>query len=309
MPKIFRRLALQPIQYTKNTLKTLDLPKTVYKGLFFKWTVNHDNGAAPTLAAGMLLDMIKKLSVVINGQDVLVSVPFIHLWFMPYLETSYAPIKSVNNTASTNGLTSYVCAYLSFGLRRAVRPADTLLDARNVSTINIEAEFGELSSQAGDVTVQSATLDIFTEEYANVQPDAEFGRHEMSYISGNLDKTGVISVDLETGGDNQYRRLWIYTRGSNGLIDSTGTLLTNIGVKSRFFYYMNVKADMLRFSNSLEYAINEDTKGLYVVEFPSDGRMTERVDARNLSELVVELTSATTNSTYDIVKEKVIYRT
>ena len=58
--------------------------------------------------------------------------------------------------------------------------------------------------------------------------------------------------------------------------------------------------------NAWEFAQSVQT-GLYVLDFTRDGKLTQRIDARNLSELIVDVNSLVSNGTMEIVKEKAIF--
>jgi hypothetical protein len=243
-----------------------------------------------------LLAIIQKVELVANGQDTIVSVPGFHLYYASKRERGVAPLSTITSTAGRMSL------FLPMALIRAISPQDTLLDARGLSSLTLKVTWG--SDIAGTATASAATLEINTEEYSNVPVDSKFGRHEFGYDIVNLDAAAVKQFKLDVGSNNQYRRLWLYVLdGSDALAN---TEISKIGVKTRSFYYMNENSDVVQASNREDYNLAEDA-GVYVIDFPSGGMMSERLDARALSELILEVTSLVTDGTLYIVKEKVIY--
>jgi hypothetical protein len=293
MPKVFRKLEIESVAWAASTLKTREMPLTVYKGLRFDLNTTH-SGATPSIDE--LLAIIQKVELVANGQDTIVSVPGFHLYYASKRERGVAPLSTITSTAGRMSL------FLPMALIRAISPQDTLLDARGLSSLTLKVTWA--ADIAGTATASAASLEINTEEYSNVPVDSKFGRHEFGYDIVNLDAASVKQFKLDVGSNNQYRRLWLYVLdGSDALAN---TEISKIGVKTRSFYYMNENSDVVQASNREDYNLAEDA-GVYVIDFPSGGMMSERLDARALSELILEVTSLVTDGTLYIVKEKVIY--
>lgn len=302
MPKQPRRLKVESILFSSGALRSRELPKTVYKGLWLKLSITHTNGVGPTITVDSLMNVLSKINVVINGQDQLKSIPFRHIYYRNQYDFSKAPQSSLFTTNSVQG-TSYVWAYLPFAMTRCLNPEDTVLDARKFQSLMLEANWG--TSIGTTVTsLDSGTLEIYTDEYANVAEDFAGGRHEENSVSRNLDATGSRTLELEVGSNNQYRRLWLYTRDNAAALSNSQ--IDNITIKSRAFNYDNINAVALQQFNSWEFAMNVQT-GLYVLDFTRDGKLTQRIDARNLSELIVDVNSLVANGTMDVVKEKAIF--
>jgi hypothetical protein len=305
MPKQPRFLPIEQILFASGSPRSRELPKTVYKGLFLKLTINHTNGASPVITVDSFLNILPKLNLIINGQDQILSVPARH-WFYQqnYDFTRLASGNHVSlfTTVSSTG-NSIVWFYVPISLTRCLNPEDTILDARGFKSLILEANWGSTIG-TGVTTVNSGQLDIFTDEYSNVDENFAGGRHEFNVAARNLDAVAARTLELETKSNNQYRRLFIYTRDSTGALSDSQ--IDNIIVRSRSFNYVNIKADSLQRLNGFDFARDHQT-GLYVVDFTRDGKMTQRVDARELSEFIVEVNSLVSNGTIEVVKEKVIF--
>lgn len=293
MAKINRKLEVESIAFSASAMKTRDLPLTVFKGLRFDLNTVH-SGATPT--DWECLNLINKIELVIGGQDTIISIPFFHLFFQNKRENAVAPFSSHGATASRMSL------YLSHALLRAMAPHDTLLDARRFSSLVLRVHWN--ADILGTAAITSANLEINTDEFSNVAQDAKFARHEFGYDIVNLDAIKSHNFKLDVGSNNQYRRLWLYVQdGSDALAN---TEISKIGIKTRSFYYMNENSDVVQARNNDNYNIASDA-GVYVIDFPSGAQMSERLDARSLSELILEVTSLVADGTLTIVKEKVIY--
>lgn len=304
MPKIPRRIPFEFIDFAANAPRNRELPKTVYKGILCELAITHTNGAAPVITADSMLAVMNKLNLVINGQDHLQSVPLRH-WFYQNNYDFSRPANgshvSLFTTPNVQG-TSRLWFYMPMALTRALQPEDTILDARNFKNLTLEAYWG--SSIGAQATINSGSLSFIADEYGNVDEQFQGARHEFTTSSRNLDKTGAVQIDLETRSNNQYRRLWIYTRDNTGALSDAQ--IDNLIVRSRSFHYDNISALKLQRYNAFEYSRDHQT-GLYVLDFTRDGKMTQRIDARDLSELILEVNSLVPNGTIEVVKEKVIF--
>ena len=305
MPKQPRLLTVENILFASGAPRSRELPKTVYKGLHLKLTINHTNGASPVISADSFLNVLSRIDLVINGQDNLISTSLRHFFYQ--LNYDFSRLAAGNHvslftTASSSG-NSIAWLYLPLGLTRSLNPEDGVLDARNFKSLMLVANWGTAIG-TGVTTLNSGQLDIYPDEYSNVDEAFAAGRHEFNAVSRNLDAVGSRTLELETKSNNQYRRLWIYTRDNAGALSDVQ--INNIIVRSRSFHYVNVPGDVLQRANGLDFARDHQT-GLYVVDFTRDGKMTQRVDARELSELIVEVNSLVSNGTIEVVKEKVIF--
>lgn len=301
--KIPRSLKVQAINWIASTLLTQELPHGVIKGLILKIDLKTTTGAGPALSREQLAGTVTKLDIIANGQDTIISIPGKHLYFMNFQDASKEPNYSIDNTASSSNRVQQLTLYLPFGLTRAAVPEDTLLDARNFSSL-VCAVTWSAAAIGTNHTITSGSLRIETVEYANVDDAQPFARHEIGWSQGNLSATGRLSFNLDYGGNNQYKRLFVLTRDNSGALSNVQ--IDNIGVRSRAFYYLDSPADLIQDKNLLDYAIAVNT-GVYVIDFTTDGKMSQRLDARNLSELVLEVNSLVANGTIEILKEKAIY--
>lgn len=302
---IFRRIEVPAVRYTASTLVTRELPKTLYKGLQLQLEVTHTNaGSGVAITQETLCKLIDKISIVINGQDHIIKLKFYQLFYMIGYLTAITPVSDIFTTTSTQG-TSRISLYLPFALFRAVRPEDTLLDARNASTIDLHVEWGN-SIGAGVTSIDSASLKIYTKEYANAGANIASGVHRFSYVTESLTATGQKDCNLETGEGNQYSRLWLFALNNSGALSDVQ--FDTVGVKSRDTYYTKISADALKKMNCHDYNYAPKT-GVYIIDFTTDGKMIQRLDATNLSELKLELNSLVSNGTVEVVREKVVYAT
>lgn len=306
MPFVPRLGKVEKISYSASTMKSRDLPKRALKALLLKLAVTHTNGAAaPTITWESLAKLLQKIMLTSNGQDTSVNMAFWLLYVLNYYDASVAPPFTPFTTVSAQG-TSLMSLTLPFELTRAVNPKDTIFDARGLSSLVLDAYFGNAIATANEPTINSAELQIDTDEYVGTDPGKPLstGRHEFSQVTETLSGTGSTDLDLETKGMNQYRRLIFATRNSAGSLSNY--IVDNIKIKSGATYYMDIGAKRLQEHNGLQYGV-PPLAGIYMYDFTRDGYMTERLDARGLSDLKIEV-NVTGVGSVDVLKEKVIYR-
>lgn len=305
MPFTPRTGKVEKITYTASAMKPRDIPKRALKGLQLLLLASTTNAAGgATITWESLCKLISKLVLTLNGQDTLINVPFWFLYLLNYYESSKIPNSTIT-TAAGAGSVQRMPLYLPFELTRAISPEDTTFDGRNLSSITLEAYWG--NSVGTNVTsIDTAELDIQTDEYVNVGDKDIVGgaRHEFASISYSITGTGKMSFNIPTQGLNQYRRLWIMARDNNGA--ASDAIFDNLAIRSGAVYYMDTDAGFLKDQNNRAYSISPLT-GAYVYDFTRNGKMTERLDARNLSELVLEVNSLVATGSLDVIFEKAIY--
>jgi hypothetical protein len=297
-----RILEIEKIEFAENTLRTRTLPRSLMRGLILQLDLEVTNGSSASANIFKLCNVIKKISLVINGQDTRISVPFYHLFYSNTYDFGTTPRYSISSAAGSG--TDRVNVVLPFALPRSVLPDDTLLDLRNVSSATLEVTFGA-KTYGTNKTIDNGSLKIYSMEYAQAGEFSPIAIHEMSYTNRAIAAEGEIDIDLDYGGANQYRSLYVYTFNNSGAL--TGGLFSNFKVKSRTFTYIDIDTNILIGNNQIRYNKDNVPTGVYIIDF-TNGRMSERLDARGLNELKFIPTSATTNPTEIlIVKDKAIY--
>ena len=297
-----RRIPIERIDRTAGTMKSRMLPGSVFKGLYLALFINTTEAGTSTQTVREVCQMIDKLEITLDGSDTQVSIPMDFLLDLNTYEFGVSPDSTLVTTGPAQD--QIVHLYLPFALLRAVVPKDTLLDTRKLSSAVINVHWNSGNTMTGVDTVNSGYLLINGAEYTNVARDVIFGRHEFSYSNGGLNKTGKIEFDLEVRGNNQYRRLWVYTYDSAGALSNDE--IDNLLVRDRTFTHFDATEKEVQAMNKVNFNLSSVTTGLYVIDFPTDGMMTERINAMALDELVLEINSEVTDGTFRIVKEKVI---
>lgn len=292
---------IQRIPFTASTLKTQELPISVFRRLQLQLSITHTNGTSAGITAESLLKSISNMRLVRDGNDTQIQSPLWPFFFMNQYDYHIAPQTSFFTTNTTQG-NSTASVVLPFELTRSIAPEDTLLDLRANRKAVLEVNWG--SSIGTNVTsLDSGFLKIYGDELVN-SPAIPRARHEYSFTSQSLTLTGDNDIQLPVKGLNQYRRFWIFMRNSSAALSDSQA--NTFSLKSRSFTWMKKDGTQIKESNNLEYGIAPAT-GVYVIDPTRFGKMSRRLDARDLPELTLTINTPNGTGTVDILFEKAIY--
>lgn len=305
MTMIKRKIPIEQIDYAASALKSRQLPLSVMAGLHLKVSANYDLGAGALTAEEFWRNIISRVEIVLNGQDVLCNLPFEFLLHMNTLEFGVPPLSSVDVTPSST-VSAYGHFYLPFELLNAVVARDTLLDARKMSTAVLNIYWGAPGNITNVTAINSANVELVTKEFANIPPVLNVARHEYSYDTILLDVAGTIRYQMPTRGSNEYRRIWILTIDGSTPGVLSNDEITNIKIAARSFTYYD-KTESQNRADQYKAFGRAALTGVYVVDFTDSGKMSGRINARNMPELTIELVSAVTDGLVAIIAEKAIY--
>lgn len=295
---------IERIDWAPSTFKPRMLPAGVFRGLLLDMVLTTTNGVAAALTNYDLAKAISQITVKLNGQDNLYVFPGYHLSFMNSHDFTIA-CHSTIDTANGAGKTQKISLYLPFALTRAVRSKDAVLDARASNKIT-RAELGidwAAAAIGTDVVITSGYINILGLLYDQAPTPIATFRHEFSHLKDDLGAVGSVDVKIPFGGWNEYRRFFIYTFNNTGALDDS--LITAVQLKSLSYSWQKLSADQIKALNNNTFSLSPST-GVYILDMTTDGMMSERLNARSLSELILSFTSTVANGTVEIVSEKVI---
>jgi len=307
MPFLKRIIPVQAINWAASQLKSRSLPLAVMAGLRLRLDADYDTHTSAPTAENFWRNIIKRIEIVLNGQDTLINLPFEFLLHMNTMEQGVAPKTSVDVSTSASNAKAYGNFFLPFELLNSVLPRDTLLDARLLSSCVLNVSWGAASDLLNINTINSATLGIVTKEFGNIPDPLKLARHEYAYDTILLNVAGDITFQLPTRGENQYRRIWILVLDGSTPAVLSDVEITNIKVASRSFVYYDDTADNNLAAQNKSFGRAALT-GVYCVDFTTEGQMTTRIDAREMNELTLTLTSQVTDGSAIIIAEKAMYK-
>lgn len=300
---------VQRLTWAASQMVSREMPYTVLKGLLLRLVLTTTNGAAAALSAIQLAGAISELRIKINGSDTRVAMSGEQIFIQNYYDFSKAPQSSID-TAAGAGKTQAITLYLPFALTRAVRPEDSVLDLRKmppvnpVSTAYMEVNFGSATGMGSDITITSGYLYVQTIEYSGAGERPFIAIHEFSHMLFPVSATGKNRIMLDVGGINEYRRLYLLAKNAAGAFSDVQ--IDKVAIRSRAFTWVDCDSQVLQDRNAQEYSMTPLT-GVYIIDFTTDGLMSQRLDAKKLDELVIEPNALLTGGTLYVLKEKAIY--
>ena len=310
MKLLERRLG--SLTYSAGATSTMQLPRNYpYRRLSFHLDGNVTIAAAAS--AGTPKDscpaqLVSNITIRANGRDVIKSMDLETLHRLN--ESRYGVRPFINSLPSGYAAVTQdvdVHAFLDFKMWDSIRPIDTLLQSAGLATLELIVTWGNPDDIMTDaftggtgVSVDSGTtLYVASEEYVGAPADMNFSVNKefqiRSIVNAANDNHQII---LPVG--NMYRSILIKTI-SDGV--NVNTILDNIQIKSGTEVFKNIRAVQLQMENRMDMGLQlpnaNDTvnryyqegtlAGYYLLEFVRDGRLTESLDARRLSNLELEL--------------------
>ncbi len=200
------------------------------------------------------------------------------------------PIKSKSNAPLGAVVHEELHAVLPFEMYRAMTPIDTLLQSANLATLEFIVDWGAAkdwvdATNDRTVTINSAALEVQSEEYVGVKADQKFAVNKESSMEKEVTATASdFQIDLPVG--NLYRAIVIAPRADGKPL---ATIVNNVQIKSGTEVFKNVKAAHLLDVAKVRYGLESWPTGYLVLEFVTDDLLSESLDARQLSSLEIVL--------------------
>lgn len=258
--------------------------------------------------------LVRNLTVKANGSDTIKSIDFETMH--RHNELTYGVRPFINSDAArgygalTDEVMSIACR-IPFAMPRAIKQVDTLLDTPAMSSLDLIVAFGtglDIMNDATDcatVTVTDCILHVTAIEYLGVPANSKFMIYNQWVKQQEVTATTArFQLKLPVG--NVYRGLLIKTVSDgdqvNTIMPLSLTALNEITLKSGTEVYLNMLAGILQAQNRLTQQIQvpelvtdaaaishglieQGLLGYYYIDFCRDGRLSEALDTRVLSDL------------------------
>lgn len=280
------------IAFVSGQKSYLELPKDYWYrqlNLYLSGNLVIGTAAATALKLESPLSLIKNIDLILNGKDVIKSLPFNALYHWSKVRHGTAPtLTAPGLTVATQPFAAG--AVLDLGLADGKSTVDTMLKAKGASTLQLGVDWE--TTTAGLVTpdttttlsITSGNLHVCTNEAYNVDDKIVFPVNREYALSMPLSASGIYQLKLPTG--NLFWSLLIKSVDNGAL---SNAVINKITVKSGtevFRYYSSQAAlrEILKNDRSIESL----STGYYLIHFTRDGLMSEALDARLMSDLVVE---------------------
>ncbi len=310
---------LGSIPFAAGQTRTLELPRNyAYRRLYFKLGVSDvfrgahsvpgDSGSKDSAPA----HLINNIAIRANGRDVIKSLDFAALHRMSQMRHGTRPFLQVPDVWTDDdaailvgaAINMEIAAFLDFEMWRAIRPADTFFNSRRLTTLELIVDWANpnammLDNYDDDVTLDEAVLHVDSLEAVGMPADVSLMVNKENKWRLPVATSGNQHVRIPVG--NVFRQFVIRTTDGNGALvnDMIGSIVLRSGTE----VYKLCAADRLQMANRLELGLetpigNDDQDraqyenvlpGYYLLDFVKDGRLTEALDTRNMSDLELEL--------------------
>jgi hypothetical protein len=314
--KLHRRY-LGQINYAASATRTLPIPRNyalvaLDVHLICKLSREAGSEGAPKDCAPAQL--IKNLTVKANGSDTIKSLDMETLHRHNEITYGVRPFISADAWlgfgAKTNEVLE-VTARIPFAMPRAIKQIDTLLDTPAMSSLDLIVTFGVGLDTMNDtfdgasVTVTDCVVHVTAVEYLGVAAGSKFMIYNQWVKQKEVTATtNRFQVKLPVG--NVYRGFLIKAHSDgdqvNTILPWSLTALNEIKLQSGTEVYLAMLAGILQAQNRLTQqiqvpelitdaaAVNHSLLengllGYYYIDFCRDGRLSEALDTRVLSDL------------------------
>jgi len=299
------------IAYVDGQKSYLEIPKDYwYRQIicYLSGSVAIGTAAATALRLESPLSLIKNVDLVLNGKDVIKSMPCNAFYHWTKVRHGVAP--SFTAPGLTVATHTFAAGFaIDLGLADGRSKVDTMLKAKGASTLQLGVDWQ--TSTLGLVTPDTTTtvaisgckLHLISNEAFNVDDKIVFPINREYSLNMPINASGVYQLKLPTG--NMMYALLIKTVDNGALSDS---VINKITVKSGtevFRYYSSAKA--LKETLKIDRGIETLSTGYYLIHFTRDGLMSEALDARLMSDLIIEFdVTYGTNSAIEVYPQEIV---
>ena len=281
-------------------------------------TVSAANNTTAKTLRGDEWAVISRLELIVNGTDVLRSIDGNALWWENFhLFGSPPPVSPLIGDATTLNPAFDVFLIIPLWSPRSVKPMDTALDSREMSSIELAITWADhlaINASATGFTV-APILDIYSHESFNVS--GPFSQRRVFPIERTITAANTREqIQLPVG--NMYRGFLINTHSDAvdvSTILNRFKLVAGTTVFADLTAGDSVLADWYRLRNGLprifdsvggvylkqRRGANNDIAGWYWYDHVTDGFLTEAIDTLGFSEFFLELDVSVPGTTDKIV--------
>jgi len=309
MPKNNRYRLINTIPFANNSRQSMDLPRDLlYHHLGIRLKGEVDIVTAVTTAwADAPWSLIRRIEIVADGKDTIKSIEGEFLRNFNRIFYGTDPAASAMPTAVAANQPFNAFMHLPFEMPRSVRPIDTLLDSRRLSTFQMVVTWGDsnsvYSANPANATITPADTTLEVSAMQSFGLDGPFAAHKQLNISKDVTQVDPnFQIILPVG--NLFRAFLVTARNYGvapaNVEPGTGSnvVIQKLTLRSGTEVFFNKNSFETQDDNKRLYGIENWPAGWYVIEFAPDGLLTESLNTSGFSSLDLlldVLNPATTN--------------
>lgn len=310
MAQQVRKRFQKMLQYQSNNKETQELSRgMVYRELYLRLkgaaTITGANNTQANTLRGDEWGVVKKIELIANETDVIRSFSGNALWWLNmFLYGAKPKITPAIGDGATANPAFDSTLILPLWSPQSLRPIDTALDARSLSSLKIEVTWGTYTdiNSAATAWTTNPTIAVHSLESFNVS--GPFSQQRIFTIEQTVSATSAqFQVDLPVG--PVYRGFMLNFTDAN--VDSA-SILNNFKLVSGSTVFADQPAAVLwevqqlrtnvqrSFSTGAAGAYDQDRRstsalrtGWYYYDHVTDGFLSEGIDTLGFSEMTAEL--------------------
>lgn len=300
-----------------GTQYRMELPRTalhqrIHLHFYGTWTA----GTAGTALTEQPHRAVRLIEVIANGSNVVKQLTAAALYRCNQFDHGVTPVSPTGAIVFTAAEDIHFELTLDFAMPRAIRPIDTVLDARKFSLLELVVTIGDMNDLFSSVTAGAAALalkcDVYVEE--SVGTEGNFGIYrEVEMLKSFSSISGDQEIQLPTG--DFYRAITLrLLNSSNNPVDLlAGTAGHEVSLRSGATEFIRrlgwgnaavaASSDSafsgLLGQNQMQYGITVPD-GYRRLDFAKDGLLTEALDSGQLEELVLTFGLGTSSASGEL---------
>lgn len=267
-------------------------------------TVTGVNNSSANTQRGDEWGILKRLDIIANNVDTIFSIDGNALWWLNHMLYGARPKVTVTlGDGATADPTFDSILILPFWMPQSIRPIDTMLDARRLAELSVEATWGTFTdiNSAATAFTTDPTIEVKSLEAFNLPDDVAFSTFRLWKIEKEITATNSrFEIDLPVG--NMFRG-FLMNFTDAGADDSA--VLNNFKWVSGTTVFADVDHQSLQQVQRMRYnqqrsftgqlydddriGDNNDIDGWYLYDHVTDGFNSEALDTLGFSEHKLEL--------------------
>lgn len=319
MPQAVRRRRDKVIAFSANNIVSESLSRgTIIRELWLRLQGTHTIAAGNnTVAKTELGDewaIVKNIRIIVNGSTVLCNLSgralsalqYFFLGNFPHLSSAAATGATQIGAGTADPVVDSVLV-IPFWMPKAVKPMDTCLDARKISDITVEVQWGTFTDVNADSSAfTGGQITVYSLRAFNFPTDFLFSTWKRpTLIQPVTAANSALQIQLPVG--DLYRALLLEVWETTGTVHARN-IINNIKIKSGSTEFLDLPGSVLRqvgFGRGefgrpqndtitarydpMRASADFDLDAYYWIDLLSDGRIAESIESATLSELFLEL--------------------
>lgn len=298
-----RQRKLDRIEYTANSIQTLDIPREHWDKKILLQLVGQceTESATPTKSPYNPFEIIKRIEIIANGSQTIKSYSGKMLYLQNVFEHGCIPSRIQSPSLASQEDKAFGGALMLY-LDKDKDYIETLLPTHVLSSLQLKITWGTEIDIQTDVT-DGLTIDnlyiypLVTEELNKGQSTSKIGVLKETELVKNLEASGWVEVDMPVG--NVYNQIALLTR--NNSLPSNTIISDYEIIKDGLEVIRSLRFDQSRSEDLIDYALESTNQptGYTVVDFDLGG--SAPINTKGWSSLKLRLNVSTTpTSTADV---------